>query len=171
MKRFLLIVMVATFFIPVSARTMKEVFTEMPDSIIPYLVKNRRLDCIDFIENNMKAVVDNGLGGNCELITLTDSTLEMRLNGISTLYMQLLQLPIVDPMTNIVADVECILFQKVISEPVKQTFPRLFRGDWTEIPATEETDYLWQKVQKYLISPTFDEMKNMKFFKDEMNIY
>ena len=33
--------------------TIKEVFKAMPDSLIPYLSQNNRLDFIDFMESNM----------------------------------------------------------------------------------------------------------------------
>ena len=37
--------------------TVKTLFAEMPDEVIPYLTKTNRLDCIDFMESNMKAEV------------------------------------------------------------------------------------------------------------------
>ena len=42
---------------------MRQVFAEMPDSILGILTKYNRLDCIDFIENNLPAKVENRLGG------------------------------------------------------------------------------------------------------------
>ncbi|MDO4802243.1 MAG: DUF3256 family protein, partial [Prevotellaceae bacterium] len=63
MKRWIFLLISVLSVLPSSAHTMKEVFSEMPDSILPYIIKNRRLDCIDFIENNMKAEVENELSG------------------------------------------------------------------------------------------------------------
>ena len=34
---------------------MSEALKSMPDSLMPYLTHNNRLDCIDFREANMKA--------------------------------------------------------------------------------------------------------------------
>ena len=41
--------------------TMSEALKSMPDSLMPYLTHNNRLDCIDFREANMKAEVSKDL--------------------------------------------------------------------------------------------------------------
>ena len=38
---------------------MREVFAQLPDSVLPLMTRNNRLDCIDFIENGMEARVKN----------------------------------------------------------------------------------------------------------------
>lgn len=67
------------------------IFANMPDSLLPYLTRNNRLDCIDFIQNNMKAEVENLFGTKSELVVLTDDYLQLRLNSITTLEMKLLK--------------------------------------------------------------------------------
>ena len=42
---------------------IRDVFKQMPDSLMPYLSQNNRLDFIDFLDANMKAEVKNRLGG------------------------------------------------------------------------------------------------------------
>ncbi|MBR6998224.1 MAG: DUF3256 family protein, partial [Prevotella sp.] len=42
---------------------MADLFKAMPDSLMPYLTKNNRLDMIDFMEANMKAEITNQLEG------------------------------------------------------------------------------------------------------------
>lgn len=71
--------------------TMREVLGSAPDSIFPYLTKNNRLDMIDFCESNMKAVVDNELGGKSQLDTLTSDYLHLTLNETTTVEMKLLE--------------------------------------------------------------------------------
>ena len=56
----------------------KDVFTTAPDSIFPLLTTNNRLDCIDLIENNMKATVKNKLEQKAEMTALTDSYLQIK---------------------------------------------------------------------------------------------
>ena len=56
----------------------KEVFATAPDSIFPLLTTNNRLDCIDLIENNMKATVKNKLEQKAEMTALTDSYLQIK---------------------------------------------------------------------------------------------
>ena len=59
---------------------MRDVFKHMPDSLMPYLSENNRLDFIDFIDSQMKAEVKNRLGGTSEMLSLTDSTLSIRMS-------------------------------------------------------------------------------------------
>ena len=42
-----------------AAQKMRDVFATMPDSVLGLMTKNNRLDCIDFIENDMEAKVRN----------------------------------------------------------------------------------------------------------------
>ena len=59
----------------------KDVFASAPDSIFPLLTTNNRLDCIDLIENNMKATVKNKMEQKAEMTALTDSYLCIRQIG------------------------------------------------------------------------------------------
>ena len=55
------------------ARTpMRDWLSSIPDSVMPLLVKNRRLDLIDFYDARMEAVVTNLLEGKSRLETLTE---------------------------------------------------------------------------------------------------
>ena len=64
----------------------------MPVSVMPYLSENNRLDFIDFIDSDMKAIVKNRLGGSSEMVSLTDSTLSIRMS--SSLQVDLLLLKV-----------------------------------------------------------------------------
>ena len=55
---------------------MRDVFAQLPDSVLPLLTKNNRLDCIDFIENNMEARVKNRFNDHVVLEALTDEEIE-----------------------------------------------------------------------------------------------
>ena len=70
---------------------MREVFKQMPDSLLPYLSENNRLDFIDFIDSKMKAEVKNRLGGTSEMTVLTDSTLSIRMSEALQIDMLLLR--------------------------------------------------------------------------------
>lgn len=59
---------------------MKEVFRTMPDSLMPYLSENNRLDFIDFMDSGMKAEVRNTLGGTSEMTALTVDSLSIRMS-------------------------------------------------------------------------------------------
>ena len=68
---------------------MRDVFAQMPDSLLPLLTQNNRLDCIDFIENNMPAKVKNRFDTYSELKTLTANYLLLRPSAHSQVEMKL----------------------------------------------------------------------------------
>ena len=62
----------------------------MPDSLMPYLTGNNRLDFIDFMDSNMKASVSNQTGGNSEMTALTDDSLSIRMSDALRVDMMLM---------------------------------------------------------------------------------
>ena len=60
--------------------TVRQLFIEMPDTVVPYLTRNNRLDFIDFMDSNMKAEVTNLLGGKSRMTALTADSLSLQLN-------------------------------------------------------------------------------------------
>lgn len=69
---------------------MRDVFANMPQRILPLVTKNNRLDCIDFIENNMEAKVRNAIDDYVVLEALSDSYLRFRTSSSSYIEMKLL---------------------------------------------------------------------------------
>ena len=63
MKHFFLIVTATLCVWTAKAQDMERIFAEMPDSIVPVMTKNNRLDCIDFYKSKMKSNVENIYGG------------------------------------------------------------------------------------------------------------
>lgn len=74
------------------AQTMKEIFSELPDSVLPTLTRNDRLDCIDFIENNLTNEVNNALDGKTRLTALTDNLAKVQVSKRTEL--QICKLPL-----------------------------------------------------------------------------
>lgn len=70
---------------------IREVFKLMPDSLLPYLTQNNRLDMIDFMDAKMKAAVDNQLGGESEMTYLSDDSLCIKMNESMTLELKMLR--------------------------------------------------------------------------------
>lgn len=70
--------------------TMREVFTQMPDSMLPYLSRNNKLDLIDFIDSGMTAEVTNEFDDKTILEKLTDNYLYLKLSPASRIEMKLL---------------------------------------------------------------------------------
>ena len=113
-----------------------DIFASMPDSILPYLTRNNRLDCIDFIRNDMKAVVDNSLGGKSELKELTDDYLSMQLSPTS--FIEIKMLP--EGSDTIV----CL--NRTFQLPEPDSHITLYHTDWTEI---KNKDILPTSVTRY----------------------
>jgi len=70
---------------------IRDVFKQMPASLLPTLSENNRLDMLDFMASNMKAEVTNRLGGKSEMTVLTDSTLTIRVSDALTVELLLLR--------------------------------------------------------------------------------
>ena len=103
---------------------MEQAFASMPDSIIPYLTKNNRLDCIDFIKNNMKAEVENLFGGKTVMTVMTDNYLKLQLNQITDVEMKIFKVEGKDSI---------LCMAKTIKTPEADTEIKFFNLNWEEI--------------------------------------
>ncbi len=81
---------VATHHSSSTTQTMADAFRAMPDSLLPYLSKNNRLDLVDFIESKMTARVTNAFDGETTLDTLSTDYLSLTLSPSSVMEMRLL---------------------------------------------------------------------------------
>ena len=63
------------------ALSIREVFKNMPYSLMPELSENNRLDMIDFIDSSLKAEVENRFGGKSEMLALTDDSISIRISN------------------------------------------------------------------------------------------
>lgn len=76
--------------------TIREAFKHMPDTIVPYLTENNRLDFVDFIDSNMEAEVTNSLGGKSKMLVMSGQYASILLNDAASLEMCLL--PVAEPV-------------------------------------------------------------------------
>ena len=72
------------------AQQVRESFVNMPDSLSTLLTKINREDFIDFLDSNMKAEVNNRLGGKSEMTKLSDDFLEVKMTTESTYQLKVL---------------------------------------------------------------------------------
>ena len=77
--------------------SLVEVFKAMPDSIIPALSENNRLDMLDFRSSGMKAEVDNLFGEKSVMDTLSADTLGICLSDRIHVGMMLVPSPVATP--------------------------------------------------------------------------
>ncbi len=73
--------------------TMRALLTDMPDSLMPLLTRNDRLDLLDEQAAHVRAAVKNRLGGETEMTVLTDTTAVIRMTPNSTITLMLLTVP------------------------------------------------------------------------------
>ena len=92
MKRILhILLLLIVALLQAEARTpMREWLAAMPDSVMPLLTKNDRLDLIDFYEARMRAVVNNRFDGKSSLDTLTENFLRISYTPSADVTMRLL---------------------------------------------------------------------------------
>lgn len=107
----------------VSAQDMKTVFLSMPDSITPLLTKVNKEDCIDFLANDMKAVVKNRFGNVSEMKELTDDYVLLQMTAQSTLEMKLL------PLND---SVKIVCMVKTVCGPACDSRVKFFTSDWSQ---------------------------------------
>ena len=137
MRRWLLAIMVAMMIGQASAEDLiiRDVFKQMPDSLMPYLSQNNRLDFIDFIDSNMKAEVSNMTGGTSEMTALTGDSLSIRMSEALRVDMMLLNLDEpVDSIRQVIVFVETFLADSIYGESVCKTFTVDWKPVTRDIP-------------------------------------
>jgi hypothetical protein len=121
--------------------TMKQVFINMPDSVFPYLTRNNRLDCVDFIESKMKAEIKNKFDENSELVTLTDDYLKIHLNENCVYEIKLL---------NTSDSLQLICFIRSYHGPEEESKIEFYSLDWKRLDGQQlmnkpSFDSFWHK--------------------------
>ena len=141
--------------------SIKDVIKQMPDSLMPYLTQNNRLDFIDFMESNMKAEVSNLTGGTSEMTALTDDSLSIRMSEALRVDMLLLDLDEpVDSIRQVIVFVETFLADSVYGESVCKTYS----VDWQ--PVTKDIPF--NEAQRKRLEPL--NLQNiLKWSEDKLN--
>ena len=111
---------------------MRDVISQMPDTLAPALSKNNRLDCIDFLASNMKAEVNNMLGGKSELQRMTDNYAQFLLSdGLR------MQLRLLDTNQEVDGARQLICMVQTYGGDVRESVVRFFSVQWNELPAAD----------------------------------
>ncbi len=111
----------------VGARSMKDLLVSMPDSLVPYLDKNLRLEFAELQEMGVKAEVQNLLGDTSVMDTLTADFVQLRTSRVSTLQMKKLPVSGGDSLL-------CVV--KTFSGPEKDSELYLYSQDWKPLPCS-----------------------------------
>ncbi len=99
----------------------KYYFVNMPDSVLPLLTAVNRADCIDFLESNMRARVDNRFGKSSEMKVLAKDYIEVEMSSQSSWQMKLLP---VNDSTMIIATVS------TVCAPVCDSDVKFYNTNW-----------------------------------------
>ncbi|MBQ0061462.1 MAG: DUF3256 family protein [Bacteroidales bacterium] len=129
MKRYFILLVLAMFFsVNGKAQTMRDAFTNMPDSLLPLLTHNDRMDMMDFLDSKMQARVTNRLTVQSEMDTLTADYLHLKMTEISKVEMKLLP---VNDSTQVIAVVHTVTI------PAIDSSIRFYSSDWKELRVTD----------------------------------
>ncbi len=124
--------------LPATAQTrMRDVFAQLPDSVLPYMTKNNRLDCIDFIENGIEARVKNRFSEHVVLDSLTEDYL--RLSTSTSSYVEMKLVPHNGDT--------CICVNRTYLGTTPDSDVRLYSKNWTllsRLPRPAVSDFLYQ---------------------------
>lgn len=130
MKRLLLLFVFIASLGAVDAQKMRDWFAEMPDSLLYVMTRNNRLDCIDFIENNMQARVRNRFDTFSELKTLTSDYLDLQLTENCDVQMKLLPVDDGDSSNYV-----CMI--KTVAGPLKESHITFYESGWRQVATSK----------------------------------
>lgn len=131
---------------------MRDVIREMPDTLVPYLKQNARLDFIDFKDSGMKAEVTNDFGGKSQLVELTDDYALFKLNAASEIQLRLLDIQ--DPR-NDARQLICMV--RTFGSDVRESVLSFYTVNWHELPSTGHVS-LPSYMHRLTLSPQAPEL-------------
>ena len=81
MKRILTAILLLSCISPAFSADLRTLFVNMPDTILPTLTRNDRLDFLDYMDSGMKARARNRLGGESVMTSFSDNMLTVMTSG------------------------------------------------------------------------------------------
>ena len=90
MKKILIIICFLTCWVGVSAQSLREVWIEMPDSILPYLSKSQRTELADYVDMKADPAVLNSFGDSVRIERMTNNYLLLKANDVKRVEIKLL---------------------------------------------------------------------------------
>lgn len=115
-----------------------QLFKSMPDSIMPYLTENNRLDMIDFMEAGMKAEVTNRMDNKSEMLYISDDSLSIRMS--ESMKIDLFVMPteeVYDSCQNML----CMRRTFYVNGREAQTVDTFYSVSWRSLPLSPATHH------------------------------
>ena len=156
---------------------MSEALKSMPDSLMPYLTHNNRLDCIDFCEANMKAEVRNAFDGKSELVQLTTNYALFRMNDASVVELCLLNADSNHVDSSDAGNQQVICMIHTCGTDLRESVISFYTTSWQQLPteqflSTSTEQYAAQfdaeqmmlilESNNYLNRPAMEEQKEIE---------
>lgn len=125
MKKLFVFLWVVLLVTSVQAKSLKDLWVSMPDSLLPTLDRNLRLELVELEEMGVKPNVKNLLGEECDMDTLTNDYLECTTSKVARL--QMIYLP-----SSAEDSVLCVI--KTFRAPSKESEIRFYDQGWRQLP-------------------------------------
>lgn len=125
MKKLFVFLWVVLLVTSVQAKSLKDLWVSMPDSLLPTLDRNLRLELVELEEMGVKPNVKNLLGEECDMDTLTNDYLECTTSKAARL--QMIYLP-----SSAGDSVLCVI--KTFRAPSKESEIRFYDQGWRQLP-------------------------------------
>jgi len=121
---------------------LRNLFVEMPDTVIPYLSRNNRLDFVDFMDSNMKAEVTNALGGKSVMTALADDSISISLSEATKV--DLLLLTVAEPVDS-TKQVICLIQTVGPRDGYQESVVKYFSLNWQTLSYVPKLSVTEQK--------------------------
>lgn len=131
-------------------KTMSELFKAMPDSLLPYLTTNNRLDMLDFMEAKMKAEVTNLLEGKSEVTALTYDSLSILMNGVLNIDMKVVR--VAEPVDSSTQVIRVVRTYK-LNENQTERIVDVYSSVWRKLSSVVEQSSLLKRDDELLTKP------------------
>lgn len=149
----LLMLLFLTVNLKISAKNIKDIWTTMPDSMIVYMDKKARVECIDLIEKGMTPEITNRLGGKTRIDTITSDFISATLSEASNIQIKLL------PAFNDTI----ICYIHTYKGPLPESSIALYTQEWNKI---SEIKFSIEKLLNKPDSIEQSEFENIKLMMD-----
>ena len=159
MKKTLIIICFLTCWLRVSAQSLREVWIEMPDSILPYLSKSQRTELADYVEMKAEPVVLNVFGDSVRIERMTNNYLLVKASEVTLLEIKLLDnntLALVQTWKAPVAESKLSLFnlQWQPKEAVVEYNENIVKPDtMTDEEFNDLKSLMYPRLKEYRLSP------------------
>ena len=132
MKKIFLILLVSFSLLPLNAQNMRQIWLEMPDSIVPYLNRSLRTELADYVTMGMKSEVMNALRDTTRIEKLTDDYILVQLSNATKLEIKSL-------------DTSTIAMVQTWCGPLAESKLSLFSNNWEVKPLNIDVSPMFVK--------------------------